>query len=107
MDERRKEDYKKYYEIKDLIDSSAFACVYKGIEIGKKDEYRAIKVINLDKIRDSLSFDYENEEDIEKKQNLEKKNSIERAKGSKKINDAKETMDKKIKEYEINLIKNI
>ena len=36
MDERMKEDYKKYYEIKELIDNGAFGYVYKGIKKGKK-----------------------------------------------------------------------
>jgi len=48
---------------------------------------------------------YEEEKDNSKKQQLEKKNSVERAQGTKKINEAKESMDKKIKEYEIKLRK--
>ena len=64
MDERNKEDYTKYYEKIELIDSGAFGHVYKG-KIKGKDEYRAIKVINLDKIRYSLSYEYEDENDIE------------------------------------------
>ena len=48
---------------------------------------------------------YEEEQDIEIKQKLEKQNSLERAEGSKKINEAKESMDKKIKEFELNIRK--
>ena len=36
MDERIKVDYKKYYEIKELIDHGAFGYVYKGIKKEKK-----------------------------------------------------------------------
>ena len=60
-----KEDYKKYYEIKELIDNGAFGYVYKGIEKGKENEYRAIKVIKLDKIKDNLMIQF-GAKDIEK-----------------------------------------
>ena len=60
MEERLNQDYKKYYKILDVIGSGAFGMVYKGIEI-ETNELRAIKVIQLDKIKESI-IAYEDEE---------------------------------------------
>ena len=60
MEERLNQDYKKYYKILDGIGSGAFGMVYKGIEI-ETNELRAIKVIQLDKIKESI-LAYEDEE---------------------------------------------
>ena len=59
------ENYKKYYDIlKEQIGNGAFGSVYKGKE-KKSNEERAIKVIELDKIRENFSYKYDPEE-IEK-----------------------------------------
>ena len=55
MNENLNKNYKDYYEIIDVIDSGGFGTVYKGRDM-KKNELRAIKVINLNKIRDHLIF---------------------------------------------------
>ena len=82
------------------------------IIINKVEEYKS----NLQKEFEKLILEekkkedervkrYEEEKDSSKKQQLEKKNSVERAQGTKKINEAKESMDKKIKDYEKKLRK--
>lgn len=43
---------------------------------------------------------------VQRSKNQKKKNSVERAQGTKTINEAKESMDKKVKEYEQKLRKN-
>ena len=53
MDERTKKSYKEYYEVLNPIERGAFEIVYKGKEKGK-DELRAIKVIDLQKIKENL-----------------------------------------------------
>ena len=59
---RLNQDYRKYYKILNVIGSGAFGIVYKGIEI-KTNELRAIKVIQLDKIKESiLAYESEDEE---------------------------------------------
>ena len=59
MNERIKEDYTKYYDtIGEAIGNGAFGCVYKGKEKGKRNEFRAIKMIYLDKIKESLLIEY-------------------------------------------------
>ena len=62
MEERLNQDYRKYYKILEGIGSGAFGMVYKGIEI-ETNELRAIKVIQLDKIKESiLAYESEDEE---------------------------------------------
>ena len=58
MDESSKKDYKIYYDILDVIGSGGYGTVFKG---KKKNinELRAIKVIDLNKIKESLLFKYE------------------------------------------------
>ena len=66
MNERSSHDYREYYNILEGIGNGAFGIIYKGIEI-KTKELRAIKVIQLDKIKESILL-YNNEsEDPEKK----------------------------------------
>ena len=72
MDERAKKNYKEYYEDLYLIGSGGFGVVFKGKEKGKeknKDELRAIKVINLQKIKENLIN--ENETNTDLKEQLE------------------------------------
>ena len=69
MEERIKDDYTKYYDKIDIIGNGAFGYVYKGKEKIKKDEYRAIKVIDLGKIRENLIFEFDNKE-IEERINI-------------------------------------
>ena len=57
MAEKAKNNYKKYYEDLKVIGNGAFGIVYKGKEKGK-DELRAIKVINLQKIKENLMNEY-------------------------------------------------
>ena len=60
MDERISHDYKEYYKVLEGIGNGAFGIVYKGIEI-KTKELRAIKVIQLDRLKESI-FAYGDEE---------------------------------------------
>ena len=53
MKERINEDYTKYYDIIEIIGNGAYGCVSKGKE-KKTNELRAIKVINLLKIKEAL-----------------------------------------------------
>ena len=61
MDERINNNYKKYYDIIDLIETGGYGCVYKGREKETK-ELRAIKVMSIEKIEQSLLCQYEREE---------------------------------------------
>ena len=65
MAEKTNRNYNDYYDIIRGIDSGAYGTVYKGRE-KKKNELRAIKVMNLDKIRESLMYE-EEKDDIEEK----------------------------------------
>ena len=64
MEKRSKQDYKKYYNIIDVIGTGAFAVVYKA-KSKETGEDRAIKVMNLNKIREEFMNKY-NREEIEK-----------------------------------------
>ena len=66
MDKRSSSDYKKYYDNLDGIGNGAFTIVYKGREI-KTNELRAIKVIQLDKLKENILSYLEEDEDPEKK----------------------------------------
>ena len=57
MAEKAKNNYEEYYEDLKGIGNGAFRIVYKGKEKGK-DELRAIKVINLQKIKENLINEY-------------------------------------------------
>ena len=60
-------DYKDYYEIIKGIDSGGYGAVYKGRE-KEKNELRAIKLINLNKIREDIIINEIDENyDIEEK----------------------------------------
>ena len=82
------------------------------IIINKVEEYKSNLQKEFEKLileekkkEDERVKKYEEEKDSSKKQELEKKNSVERAQGTKTINEAKESMDKKVKEYEQKLRK--
>ena len=53
MNERSNDDYKKYYNTMDVIGSGGFGTVFKGMEKGT-NELRAIKIIELDKIKENI-----------------------------------------------------
>ena len=62
MEGRSSHDFREYYKILEGIGSGAFGIVYKGIEI-KTKELRAIKVIQLDKLKESIfAYGYGNED---------------------------------------------
>jgi len=58
MDERKKDDYKKYYDIIGIIGKGSYGFVYKG-KVKLTNELRAIKVIDLDIIKQNLLEQYE------------------------------------------------
>ena len=68
MIERSKHDYRDYYEIINMIDSGGYGHVFKGRE-KKTKEFRAIKVMYIEKIRISLLSQYDRDE-IEEQLNL-------------------------------------
>jgi len=65
MHKRESHDYRKYYQILERIGTGSFTIVYKGKEI-KTNKLRAIKVILLDKLKETISL-LEKEEALEKK----------------------------------------
>ena len=62
MAERSKENYEKYYDIKKVIGTGAYGCVFEGNEKNNKNELRAIKVIELKKIKEILLSGYQIED---------------------------------------------
>ena len=60
MTERIEEDFSKYYDIINVIGNGAYGFVYKSKEKNKY-ELRAIKVMDLDKIRTNFMYEYEEE----------------------------------------------
>ena len=61
MSERKKQNYEKYYEKKEMIGTGGYGCVYKGKD-KKSKEMRAIKVISIEKIRLDLLSQYDKKE---------------------------------------------
>ena len=61
MEERKKEDFNKYYDIINVIGNGAYGFVYKGKE-KVNNKLVAIKVMDLDKIRTNFMNIYEDEE---------------------------------------------
>ena len=57
MDERKKDYYKKYYDISDVIGNGAYGVIYKGKEKGTQKEI-AIKKIDFEKIEQYLLLEY-------------------------------------------------
>ena len=68
MTERSKQNYQIYYDIMEEIGEGVYGSVYKGIE-KKTQELRALKVMNYNKIKKILSYQYE-ASDIEKQLEL-------------------------------------
>ena len=58
MDERKKDDYKKYYDIIETIGKGAYGFVYKG-KVKLTNKLKAIKVIDLDILKQNLLEEYE------------------------------------------------
>jgi len=58
MDKRSDNDYTNYYTIGDIIGVGAYGRAYKG---KKKDtnELRAIKIIDINQIKENLSYQYD------------------------------------------------
>ena len=65
MDERPNKNYKDYYELIEGIDSGGYGTVYKGRE-KEKNEIRAIKVMNLNRIRENLINEIDEKDDKKK-----------------------------------------
>ena len=63
---RSNKNYEDYYEIIKGIGSGGYGIVYKGRE-KKTNELRAIKVMDLNKIREILMFEIDESENIEEK----------------------------------------
>ena len=63
---RQSHDFKKYYDNLEGIGNGAFTIVYKGKEI-KTKELRAIKVIQLDRLKEYILLYEGEDEDLEKK----------------------------------------
>ena len=61
MTEKTKQNYEDYYERIDQIGNGSYGIVYKGIK-KETNEFRAIKVMEIEKIRENLSSQYEIEE---------------------------------------------
>lgn len=112
LDEKKKkeEEEQKIAEEKERIKKEK-----KEKEIKNKiEEYKANLQKEFEKLileekkkEDERVTKYEEEQDSTKKQLLEKNNSVERAEGTHKIEEAKEKMDKKVEEFELNLRKNL
>ena len=69
MSERSKQNYNDYYDINDPIGNGSYGFVYKGKE-KISNEPRAIKIIDLNRIREDLSYEYETNEEINKELQL-------------------------------------
>ena len=61
MEERIKQSYKEYYEPIEIIGTGGYGYIYKGRD-KKTKELRAIKIIDIEKIEENLSSQYEKEE---------------------------------------------
>ena len=60
MTERLKDSYENFYDISNVIGNGAFGIVYKGKE-KKNNKLRAIKIIDLQKIKEHLINEYDGE----------------------------------------------
>jgi len=69
MEKRSSHDYRKYYENLEVKGNGAFGIVYKGREI-KSKELRAIKIIQLDKLKGKILSNIKENEDSEIKYKL-------------------------------------
>ena len=66
MDERKKDDYKNYYELGELIYKGEYSTIYKAKE-KKSDEFRAIKIFHLNIIKEKIIKKYNCSSDINEK----------------------------------------
>jgi len=66
MIERSNKNYNDYYETLNVIGSGGFGIIYEGKE-KNKDELRAIKVMNLNKIRENIMYEIDESNEIEEK----------------------------------------
>ena len=66
MTERANQNYEDYYEIIKGIDGGGFGAIYKGRE-KNKDGLRAIKIMDINKIREKIMYEIEKNDDIEEK----------------------------------------
>ena len=66
MTERTNQNYEDYYEIIKGIGSGGFGTIYKGKE-KNKDGLRAIKIMDINKIREIIMYEIEKNDDIEEK----------------------------------------
>ena len=57
MEERKNSDYTEYYENIDIIGTGGFGYVYKVREKGKENSYRAVKVIKLEQLSNSIMME--------------------------------------------------
>ena len=62
-EDRTKEDYKKYYDQLNYITHGAYGEIFKGKEKGK-EELKAIKVINLNNLKEKLKSEHEDKESL-------------------------------------------
>ena len=60
MAERLKDSYENFYDISNIIGNGAFGIVYTGKE-KKNNKLRAIKIIDLQKIKEHLINEYDGE----------------------------------------------
>ena len=58
MSERSTQDYRKYYDNFENIGNGAYGCVYKGRD-KETGEFRAIKVMKFDEIKQNLLMEYD------------------------------------------------
>ena len=66
MTERANQNYEDYYEIIKGIGNGGFGTIYKRRE-KNKDGLRAIKVMDINKIREKIMYEIEKNDDIEEK----------------------------------------
>ena len=61
MEPRIKQDYRKYYDILGILGYGTFGYVFKA-KVKNTNEFRAIKVMEYEKITENLLLEYNSEE---------------------------------------------